>query len=305
MKKYRPHIVHSRNWGAIEAIPAARFARVPIVVHSEHGYELDNISGLPLRRRLLRRLAYGMADVVLTVTAQLRDYHSRQAWIAPDRIRVIYNGVDTNRFAPNAKARFAIREQLGIRPEAFVFGSVGRLVAIKDHYTILRAGEILQRRGISFHILLVGSGPELDGLQKYVSQSPELRGQVHFAGATQDVPDWLNAMDVFVLSSIGEGMSNTLLEAMASALPVLVTRVGGNTEVLTDECGWLFTPGDAETLASKLQVLAADSNLRRQVGYAVQLRAVRLFSLQRMAENYRRLYFDLADRHDARSLGTI
>jgi len=296
MKKYRPHVVHSRNWGSIEAIPAARLARVPVVVHSEHGYELDNLSGLPLRRRLFRRIVYGMVDAVFTVSEELRDYHTRQAWISPERIRVICNGVDTHRFAPDPRARGMTRKQLGVPEDAFVFGSVGRLVAIKDHRTLLRAGEVLQRRGRSIHILLVGSGPELDRLQKDVSHSPELQGRVHFAGTSHDVPNLLNAMDAFVLPSICEGMSNTLLEAMASGLPVLATRVGGNPEVLKEDGGWLFAPGDTDTLAARLEELATDHKLCRQVGDAGRLRVVQHFSLERMAEQYRSLYFDLAER---------
>lgn len=296
MKEYRPHVVHSRNWGSIEAIPAARLARVPVVVHSEHGYELDNLAGLPLRRRLFRRVVYSMVDAVFTVSKELRDYHARQAWIPPERIRVIYNGVDTHRFVPDPRARSMTRKQLGVPEDAFVFGSVGRLVAIKDHGTLLRAGEVLQRRGRSIHILLVGSGPELDRLQKNVSHSPELRGRVHFAGTSHDVPNLLNAMDAFVLPSICEGMSNTLLEAMASGLPVLATRVGGNPEVLKDDGGWLFAPGDTDTLAARLEELARDHKLRRQLGDAGRLRVVRHFSLEHMAEQYRSLYFDLADR---------
>src|SRR5262249_42791001 len=109
--------------------------------------------------------------------------------------------------------------------------------------------------------------------------------------------NFLNAMDVFVLPSLCEGMSNTLLEAMACGLPVLATRVGGNPEVVEENtCGWLFTPGDAAQLAVWLQRLMLDGSLRCQLGIASRKRAVRTFSLTGMVENYSQLYLELAER---------
>src|SRR3989442_9816334 len=94
MRQYRPHIVHTRNWGAIEAVAAAKLAAVPVVIHSEHGYEVDMFAGLPIRRRLFRRAAYAMADAVFAVTRELRDCHACQAWIHPQRIGLTFNSAD-------------------------------------------------------------------------------------------------------------------------------------------------------------------------------------------------------------------
>src|SRR5882757_8511559 len=135
MRKYRPHIVHTRNWGAIEAVAAAKLAGVPVVIHSEHGYEVHMFAGLPMRRRLFRRAVYAMADSIFAVTGELRDYHARQAWILPERMGVLYNGVDTLRFAPSRESRIATRKELGLPEHSFVVGSVGRLVPIKDQKT--------------------------------------------------------------------------------------------------------------------------------------------------------------------------
>src|SRR5712664_671495 len=110
MRRYRPHIVHTRNWGAIEAVAAAKLAGVPVVIHSEHGYEVDMFAGQPLRRRLFRRAAYALTDAIFAVTRELRDFHARQAWIRPERFGVMYNGVDTQRFAPREEMRTAMRK---------------------------------------------------------------------------------------------------------------------------------------------------------------------------------------------------
>jgi sugar transferase (PEP-CTERM/EpsH1 system associated) len=295
MKQYRPSIVHSRNWGSIEAILAARLAGVPVVIHSEHGYEMDMLEGLPFRRRLLRRGLYTMADAVFTVTRELRDFHARETWLAPERIRVIHNGVDSSRFSPRPETRQQMREQLGIVRGAFVLGTVGRMVPIKDQHTLLRAAELLVRRGVNVCLLLVGYGSALSELQGYASSSPELRGRALFAGLSQGVAELLNAMDVFVLASLKEGMSNTLLEAMASGLPVVATRVGGNSELVEEgRSGWLFAPGNAEQLADQLALLANDEASRRQLGAAARRRVLEQFSFDRMLEQYRNLYLEMA-----------
>ena len=295
IKAYRPHIVHSRNWGAIEAVPAARLAGVPIVVHSEHGYEMETLDGLPERRRLFRRAIYAMADAVFTVTEELREYHARQARISPSRIRVIHNGIDTELFTRRPQDQGSGREKFGIGADSLVVGSVGRLVPIKDHATLLKAAEVLVRRGVNVHVLLAGSGPELIRHQQYLENSTALSGRVSFLGASDNVPAVLNALDVFVLSSVSEGMSNTLLEAMACSLPVVATRVGGNTEVIGDGgSGLLFAPGDVDGLAQHLERLARNEVLGRNLGLSARQRVVSLFSLQRMIADYRHLYLELA-----------
>jgi len=295
MRDFRPDIVHSRNWGAIEAMPAARLSGVRVAIHSEHGYEVDMLDGLPRRQRVFRRFAYAAADAVFTVSEQLRSYHSRQAWLPIERFRVLPNGVNTSRFARRPAESQETRQRLGLSDGSLVIGTVGRLVPIKGHATLLQAAEILINRGMPIHVLLVGSGPELANHKEFVAASPRLSGRVVFTGAVSDVPALLNAMDVFVLPSFSEGMSNTLLEAMASSLPVVATRVGGNPELIEEErSGWFFEPGDVVALAAILERIGRDSNLLQEFGQAARRRAVDHFSLEGMIGNYRNLYFELA-----------
>jgi sugar transferase (PEP-CTERM/EpsH1 system associated) len=303
MREYRPHIVHTRNWGAIEAVAAAKLAGVPVVIHSEHGYEVDMFAGLPMRRRLFRRAAYAMADAIFAVTRELRDFHARQAWVRPERIGVMYNGVDTQRFTPSPESRVAMRKELGLPSDSFVIGAVGRLVPIKDHQTRLKAAALVSKNGIDARVLLVGSGPERDRLQLLSASS--LEGRVCFAGDSSRVPELLNAMDVFVLPSLNEGMSNTLLEAMACGLPALATNVGGNPEIIENNVnGCLFTPGDTAWLTEKLQVLARNPALVHQLGTAARNHAIETFSLSRMLESYRSFYLDIAARRQVAAART-
>jgi sugar transferase (PEP-CTERM/EpsH1 system associated) len=297
MRDFRPDIAHSRNWGAIEAVPAARMSGVPVMIHSEHGYEVDTLKGLPKRRRILRRFAYAAADAVFTVSEELRSYHARQAWLPLERIRVLRNGVDTSRFLRRPGEGEQARQRLGLSEQSLVIGAVGRLVPIKDHLTLLRAAEILISRGMPVRVLLAGSGPELTKYQEFVAASPGLAGQVVFAGAVSDVAAMLSAMDVFVLPSLSEGMSNTLLEAMAASLPVVATRVGGNPELVEDgRSGCFFKPQDVTALAAILERIGRDSNLRGELGQAARRRAVEHFSLDGMIESYRSLYVELASK---------
>jgi sugar transferase (PEP-CTERM/EpsH1 system associated) len=296
-KVHRPDIVHTRNWGALEGVLAARLAGVPIVIHSEHGYEVDMLSGMPVRRRMFRRFVYSQADVVMAVTRELRDYHARQAWLNSGQVQVMYNGVDARKFAPSSEVRRRVRRELDISDATVVIGSVGRLVAIKDYHTLLTAGESLIQQGQNVHVLLVGAGPEMQSLKSRVGGSPALSKRTIFAGACDQIPAMLNAMDIFVLPSLGEGMSNTLLEAMAVGLPVVATKIGGNREVVNENSGGrFFAPGDAASLIRELSPLAESEELRGSAGEGSRKRALEQFSLEGMLRGYTELYRGLAER---------
>jgi len=305
IRKCKPDVVHSRNWGTIESVPAAWLARVSGVIHSEHGYEMETLTSLPARRRIFRRAAYGLADVLFTVTEELRAFHARQAWISPKRIRVIPNGVDTATFRSQPDLKSAVREKLKVPADRFVIGSLGRMVPIKNHVAILKAAEVLLQRGMNAHVLLVGSGPELERYRDCVADSAGLRGRVTFVGATDRVAEVLNAMDVFVLPSFSEGMSNTLLEAMSSGLPVVATRVGGSPEVVEENrSGLLFAPGNLDQLSDCLSQLAQQASLGRALGEAARQQIAARFSFERMVDSYSRLYLEFAPKAGSHVRGT-
>lgn len=291
MRRLRPDVVHSRNWGGIEAVIAARLAGVPFVIHSEHGYELEDSLGIPFHRRLFRNISYHCADRVVTVSSELRDYHARQAWWSPERIQVLRNGVNTQAFRQQPVLRREVRGRLHIPTDAFVVGSVGRLIKLKDYDTLLLAAARLIPEFPHLYVLLVGHGPEMTHLQELARQTPKLRGRVLLPGVVANPAEMLNAMDVFVLPSLVEGMSNTLLEAMATAVPVVASRTGGNPEVIGDSrCGCLFSPGDASGLVDQLRKLVTEPDLRLAYALFGQKRAAEQFGLQRMLDQYDTLY---------------
>ncbi len=287
----RPDIVHSRNWGAIEAVVAGKLARVPRVIHSEHGRDIHTMNGDPWRRRVFRRFCYSLADEVFAVSRELREHYAKQVGVSPTRLNVIPNGVDIDRFHPSASSRHRLRGQIGAADGEIVLGTVGRLDPVKDHATLLLAAEQLIAGGMPLRIVIVGDGPGRDQLRHAVESSPFLRNRVTLAGESTHPESWLNSFDVFVLSSLSEGMSNTILEAMATELPSVVTSVGANPDLVEDgKTGFLVNPKDVAGLADRVLMLAEDRGLRSRLGKQARRKVETEFSLQRMLENYSRLY---------------
>jgi len=297
IQSIRPDIIHSRNWAAIEAIVAGRLMRVPFIVHSEHGRDLDTIDHQPGRRKLVRRLCYRCADRIFAVSQELKNYYIAETGSVMERCQIIPNGVNALRFRPDPAARERVRRGLGMSEDRFVVGTVARFDPVKDHRTLFRACELALQKGTNLHLVLVGDGPERERLEIEVRRSAGLRGRVIFAGITNDVPAWLNSFDAFVLSSFSEGMSNTLLEAMATAVPPVASRVGSNCEIVQHNLsGLLFEPGNALELASCLSQLASDAEQRSAIGAAARARVQQNYRLDRMLELYAKLYDETAGR---------
>jgi len=285
--EFKPHIVHSRNWGAIEAVIAGRWVGGCAVIHSEHGIE---IAAEPRRRKLFRRLAFELADRVFAVSHHLKERLLQATGFREDKIGVIHNGVDTRRFYPCTALRAEFRQKLGLADNEFCIGAVGRLDPVKDLLTLFRAAEYLDTDR-KWRLLIVGDGPESARLQKAANSMPWLKGRVTFPGDSQQVPDMLRAMDVYVLPSVFEGIANSFLEAMASELPVVVSRTGGNPEVVADgESGCMFPVGDAGDLGKRLRLLCEEPETRRRLGEKALRRVKEEFSLSGMMRCYMDLY---------------
>jgi sugar transferase (PEP-CTERM/EpsH1 system associated) len=294
IRAIRPDIVHSRNWAAVEAVIAGRWVGSCKLVHSEHGLEADANAGEPRRRVWFRRLAYEMADRVLSVSYQLRDLHSRRTGFNADRITVIHNGVDRERFFPDPVARVRVREELGLSENDFCIGCVGNFFPVKGHITALQAMDGLAGGEKNWRLLLIGDGPERSNLEAFVNSRPQWAKHVSFLGVSHRVPEMMNALDVYVLPSIAEGISNSLLEAMATGLPVIATETGGNPEVIADEhSGLLFPVGDAGRLTEHLLVLVRERERRMRLAQSALRRVREEFSLEAMIGKYEHLYASL------------
>ncbi len=293
IRELRPDIVHSRNWAAVEAVAAARLAGRCRVIHSEHGF--DGAVKEPWRRVLFRRLAFELADCVLCVSHQLKAAHARRTGFPPGRISVIHNGVDTGRFAPDAASRARFRRELGLAEDELCIGAIGNLTPVKDHFTLVRALAELASRRLGWRSIVLGEGSEQARLEQFLERRPAARQRVRFLGIRNQIPGWLNALDLYVLPSLTEGISNSLLEAMATGLPVVAADTGGNPEVVAErESGLLFPVGDWQRLAALLLRLYDDPAERIRLGEAARRRAAAEFSLEAMVREYGRMYERIA-----------
>jgi sugar transferase (PEP-CTERM/EpsH1 system associated) len=295
IREVKPDIVHSRNWGAAEAVPAGWWAGSCALVHSEHGLDAISAAKEPWRRIGFRRLAFELADRVLSVSYQLRDLHVKRTGFPARRITVIHNGVDHQRFFPDLASRARVRQELGILDHTFCIGCVGNLSPVKDQMTLLQAAGRLGSNCGDWRLLIIGEGPDLPKLKAFVEGQTGWTECVSFLGSSSRVPELLNAMDVYVLPSLLEGISNALLEAMATSLPVVVTDTGGNPEVVVaGESGILFPVSDAARLAQHLCSLQADPEYRQRLGHQARRRVCDEFSINAMVRRYEQLYGGLA-----------
>lgn len=287
-RRYRIHIAHTHSWATVmEGIIGARLARVPIIIHGEHG-TMKTETKLHIQ---IQRALWHSTDQMLAVSNVLRENLQRQFNFPKEKIRVIANGVDLSRFALTRQSD-DYKTRLGLPANALVFGAIGRVVPVKAYPTLLQAAKLIFDEIPMAHLVMVGDGPQLEALVQ-LAEEYQIAARVHFLGARKDVPEILRAFDVFVLSSESEGMSNTILEAMASARPVVATAVGGNPELVVDrETGLLVPPHDPPAMAAAIMKLLRDTALCRQMGWLGRQRVEEKFSLEVMVQNYANIYLE-------------
>ena len=298
-RSLRPRIVHTRNLAALEAAVPAWFAGVPIRVHGEHGRDIGDLHGRNARRRRVRRLYAPFVTRYVTVSPDLASYLASEVGIAENRVEQIWNGVDTDVFAPPEGERAPIPGCPFDAGRHWLVGSVGRFDAVKDYANLARAFTRLAANAphARARLVLVGEGATRREVEAILAQA-NLSDRVWFAGERHDVARIMQGLDCFVLPSLGEGVSNTILEAMASALPVVATRVGANEALVADgRTGRLVAPADSEALAEAIGRYMSDAACATQHGRNGREAVERTFSLQAMVDRYEAMYRALcADR---------
>jgi sugar transferase (PEP-CTERM/EpsH1 system associated) len=300
-RELRPAVLHSRNLAALEATIPAWAAGVPVRVHGEHGYTQEP-NGPAWRPVWIRRAYSPFVTRYVALSQDIENYLTGAVRIAGSRIQRICNGVDTEVFFP-AGRRIPIPGSPFNDPDLRVVGAVGRLQPIKDQVTLARAFcraiQLWPAAAERLRLVLVGDGPLREPILE-VLRTHGAEGLAWLAGERNDVADMLHGMDCFVLPSRGEGISNTLLEAMACGLPVIATRVGGNAE-LVDEgtSGELTVAMDVDAMAHSILKYLRDPELARRHGVAGRSRVMANFSISGMVESYHRLYQGLLAGYEA------
>jgi len=285
---WQPYILHTHAWGTLcEGFLAAKMARVPVIVHSEHGTIQQQKRNIPVQR-----FVWGLCTQILSVSKTHRGKIATTVGFSPEKIKVIPNGVDTRRFSPG-RDRDKNKILLGFKPQNKIIGTVGRLVPVKNQQMLIQAFATFVDRCPDAKLILVGDGPLRNELTQLAS-SLGITHHVHFLGRRSDVPVVLQAMDLFVLPSISEGMSNTILEAMSCGLPVVATNVGGNPEIIRDNAtGRLVQSGNVEELATVLTFLFDHPDQLQEMGRSSRKHIEDNYSIQTMINNYERLYQEL------------
>jgi sugar transferase (PEP-CTERM/EpsH1 system associated) len=295
-RELRPAVLHSRGMSGLDSLIPAMLAGVRHRVHGEHGWDVGDVRGEHRGPALVRRLHSPLVSRYVTVSADLSRYLNARVGIRASRISHICNGVDTSRFSPLPGRRSGC---LDLPPEfqradVVVVGTVGRLQPVKDQGTLLRAFAAARRTSpalrASLRLVVVGGGPMLESLRE-LAKSLEIDREAWLPGPRVDIPEVMRALDVFALPSLNEGISNTVLEALASGVPVIATKVGGNLELVSHDLnGTLIPVGDAEALGRAIVRYASDEALRRRHGCAARQAAIERFSLKTMVSRYTVLY---------------
>lgn len=294
-KALRPAIVHTRNLAALEAQAPAWAAGVRARVHGEHGRDIDDMHGTNRRHVWMRRAYLPFVQRYVALSRDLADYLQGTVRVPAARVRQIYNGVDTERFAPAASGRTPIAgSPFNGLPDAWLIGAVGRMQTVKAQPLLvrafLRALETAPHLRQRLRLVLVGEGP-LRAECEALLAAAGAHDLAWLAGERADVPDVMRGLDCFVLPSLAEGISNTILEAMASGLPVIATDVGGNADlVAAGETGLIVAAGDVDALSEGVTRLATLPQRARAMAHAGRLRVEQHFSLRSMVAAYTSVY---------------
>lgn len=294
LRRLRPDIVHTRNLSTMEAQVVAAAAGVRVRIHGEHGRDMFDLHGKNRKYNLLRRAIRPLIHHFIPVSRDLEGWLVETVGAVPQRVDQVYNGVDSVRFHPRDGARMdgVIREFFP--DDAFVVGSVGRMADVKNYPGLVRAFlQVLEQEPMArerLRLLIVGEGVTRAACLGMLREAGA-ESLAWLPGERADIPELMRAMDLFVLPSLGEGISNTILEAMSTGLPVVATRVGGNGELVREgHTGMLVPPADPQALAQAILAYyrAPDQAVRH--GKAARRLVEAGFSMEAMTRGYLQVY---------------
>lgn len=294
LRQLRPHIIHSRNLAALEVLPVAWAAGVPVRIHGEHGRDLHDKDGNNVLYQRVRRFYKPVVHHYTALSRELRDYLVEKVRVPRERVTQVYNGVDGVRFHP---ARNGLPRIVGCPfdpAQHWIVGFVGRMQPVKN--PVLLAQAFVQAIALvpglrrRLRLVMVGDGPLLGQVQG-VLQAQGLDHLAWLPGHRSDVADILRGVHAFALPSLSEGISNAILESMATGLPVLATDVGGNADlVVAGQTGQLVPSGDVHGMAWRLVQLGCDPEGAARMGQAGRERMEARFSLSAMVAAYQTVY---------------
>ncbi len=288
-QKGKYDIIHTHGWATMLAgYIAAKLEKIT-VINGEHGTLYFDT----FRQRLMQRFLFNRMLINLSVSKVLVNTICKRFKVSKDRFIAILNGVDVNKFRPDLSMRNEFRKEIGINDETILVGSVGRLVEVKNYPSLLRGFQLFNQQHSQSKLVLAGDGPKMKELTE-LSEELKIVDDVIFLGRRDDIPAVMSGLDIFVLPSFREGLSNTVLEAMASGLPAVVTEVGGNPEiVIEDKTGYLFEVDNIKQLSSILSSLANDRDKLNDISGQSRTHILDNYTLPKMVEHYQNVYLEI------------
>jgi glycosyltransferase involved in cell wall biosynthesis/peptidoglycan/xylan/chitin deacetylase (PgdA/CDA1 family) len=251
LKQKKINIIHSHNWSTLlYAVSAAKIARTPIIIHGEHGIETREIEE-GWKRYLAKKILYAKCNHIITVCEDLKSTLRRRYHVKNHKITVIYNGVENTESNNNTEIE-DLRKRYNLGRFSKIIGTVGRLRPVKNMELLIKVFSQVHMKYPGSALLIVG--PDNEDTNEYYKILKELIGElkleknIFFLGIVKNIPGILNLFDIFVNTSISEGLSNTILEAMVHKVPIVASNVGGNPELINNnQTGLLFDPQDEKT----------------------------------------------------------
>lgn len=282
-------IIHSHGFTTMLAsYIAGKLAGTQIIMNGEHG----TIYHASKKSRIMQKYLFKKMALNLTVSKELKTRIKEAFDIDYNNFHTIINGVDTEKFKPNPLIKSKLKQKLNIQPDDIIIGSVGRLVEVKNYKSLVDACSLIFKKHHNIHLVLAGDGPERKLLENQISQY-DLSSRIHLLGRRDDIPNIMNLLDIFVLPSFSEGLSNTLLEAMSCGTPVIASDVGGNSEIVVPNSGYLYQSDNTEELSTLLKDLVNDKPLIDRLSVQAREHILRNYSIDRMVDNYETTYFHL------------
>jgi sugar transferase (PEP-CTERM/EpsH1 system associated) len=292
-RKLKPDIVHTRNLGTIDSAIPAFLAGIRFRIHAEHGWNMVDLHGTNRKYIILRRLCRPLIRHYIALSKDLETWLQQSIGVPGQHISQIYNGVDTGRFCPSKDQRERLPLPGFESSDNIVIGTIGRMSPIKDQLTLVRAFiELLKMVPTNKkpRLAIIGDGPLREKAKILLSEANAL-DKAWLPGSRSDIPELLRAINIFVLPSLNEGISNTILEAMATGLPVVATNVGGNPELVVEgRTGFLIPPSNPNALAHKLKTYLEYPQIIRDHGKTGLTRIENKFSLKEMIRCYVAVY---------------
>lgn len=289
LKEQNVDIIHCHaHKSTVYGTVAAVLAKTPVVMAHVHGLGRSR----NFRRKLMNFLLFKKINRIVPVAESVREDVLKNNWSVPEeKISVLENSIDYGRFADVSISKEDAKRILGLPSDAFVFGTIGRLAPTKGLLYLIEAFPKVKEQKPSAHLVLFGDGPCRAEIEQQASNM-SCRDSIHFLGHRDNIEQLLRGMDVFVLSSVAEGMPRAILEVMAAGIPCIATEVGGIPEIISgNNVGVLVPPKDSEALAEAMINIAniPDEKLEKQVLKA-QNRVRRFYSHQVVREKVRKLY---------------